>query len=148
MKAPPTRLVLAFALIAAAAAAVVVALLAVGGPGAGRLERMDELRVRQAVELVNAIERHRIFTGQLPDTLETVRPTLSGQAPIRDPETGQPYDYEALGGGRFRVCVGLSAPEAALEHPGPIRMAESRRIATMTREPDGRVCWRSADAPG
>lgn len=148
MTPPPIRLALAFALIAAAAAAVVVALLAVGGPGAARLERTDEVRVRQVVDLVNAIERHRIFAGRLPDSLEAVRPTLSGPAPIRDPETGEPYEYEQLGGGRFRLCARLSAPAAALQHPGPIRMAESKRVAPVTRETDGRACWQSADAPG
>ena len=144
-----SRLALALGLVAVAAVAVVAALVTIGGPGAARLERLDEVRVREAVELVNAIERHRILTGGLPETLEEVRPGISGPPSIRDPGTGAPYEYEILGDRRFRICVRLSAPDAALAWPGPIRMPESPRIATMTRDPGGeRACWESADPPG
>ena len=143
------RLALALGLVALAAVAVVAALVTIGGPGAARLERLDEVRIREAVELVNAVERHRILTGRLPETLEEVRAGPSGPPSIRDPETGAPYEYAVLGERRFRVCIRLSAPEAALAWPGPIRMPESPRLATMALEPGGeRACWESADPPG
>lgn len=147
MKGPP-RLALALGVLVVVALTVVAALLMVGGPGTARLERLDELRLREAVELVNAIERHRIFTGRLPESLDAVRAGLSGPPPIRDPETGEPYGYEALGERRFRVCTRLSMPDAALPRPAPIRISESRRIATVVSDPEsGRVCWESAEAP-
>ena len=140
------RLALALALAAAGAIAAAAALLMVGGPGAARLERLDGLRVREAIELVAAIERHRMFTGRLPESLEAVRPTLSGPPPVSDPGTGEPYGYEILDESRFRVCARLSSPEAALEQPGPVRLPESRWLAAPSRVGD-RICWESARAP-
>ena len=143
------RLALALGLVALAAVAVVAALVTVGWPGAARLERLDEVRVREAVELVNAVEGHRILTGRLPETLEEVRAGPSGPPSIRDPGTGDLYEYEVLGERRFHVCIRLSAPDAALAWPGPVRVPESSRTATMTLDPGGeRACWDSADPPG
>ena len=151
MSAAPLRLSVALGFGAVAAVAVIVGLATVGGPGAARLERYDERRVRDVAELANAIERHRIFTGSLPESLDDVRAARSappGPPPTRDPDTGAPYDYEVLGDKRFRVCTRLSAPDAQPTMPGPIRMAESRRIANIVPDPAGeRLCWESAEPP-
>lgn len=142
------RLPLALALVAAVAAAVVAALLVVGGPGTARLERYDQRRVQDVAELVNAIERHRIFSSRLPETLEALRAGPSGPPPIRDPATGALYEYEPLDEGRFRVCTLLAVPGSPPPMPGPVRMADSRRIAHVQPVADGRLCWESADPPG
>lgn len=148
MSVPPRR-ALALGLAAAVAVAVVAALVTVGGPGTARLERLDELRIREAVELVDAIERHRIFTGRLPESLDTLRAGQSGPPPIRDPGTGEPYDYEVLGEARFRICIRLTAMESAPHMPAPPRMAQSRRITGTVPEPEsGRICWEMPEPPG
>ncbi len=148
MIAGPLRLPLALGIAAVAAAAVVVALVTVGGPGTARLERYDERRVRDMTELVNAIERHRIFAGRLPGSLGEVRAGLSGRPSITDPETGAPYGYEVLGDGRFRVCTRLSVPGAPPAMPGPIRLGDSRRVVNPVPGPEGRLCWETAAPPG
>lgn len=148
MSGPP-RLALALGLVAVVAAAVIAGLLTVGGPGTARMERLDEFRLREAGELVNAIERHRIFTGSLPETLDAMRAGPSGPTPTHDPETGKPYHYEVLDEARFRFCIRLSVPDAVAPMPAPLRIGESRRIAIMVRDPEsGRVCWESAGPPG
>lgn len=147
MSAAPLRLSVALGFGAVAAVAVIAGLATVGGPGAARLERYDERRVRDVAELANAIERHRIFTGSLPESLDAVRADPSVPPPTRDPETGAPYDYEVLGEKRFRVCTRLSAPDVQPPMLGPIRMAESRRVANIVPDPSGRLCWESAEPP-
>lgn len=148
MSAAPLRLAVALGFGAVAAVAVIAGLATVGGPGAARLERYDERRVRDVAELVNAIERHRIFTGNLPESLDAVRTDRAGRPPIHDPETGAPYEYEVLADKRFRVCTRLSAPDAQPPMPGPIRMAESRRVANIVPDAEGGLCWESAEPPG
>ncbi|HET7409857.1 MAG TPA: hypothetical protein VFJ13_06630, partial [Paracoccaceae bacterium] len=118
MNGPP-RIALALGLVAAVAVAVVAALLTVGGPGMARLERLDEHRARDLAELAEAIERYRIFSGRLPQSLDEIRAGPSRQPPIRDPETRAPYAYEVLGEGRFRVCARLSLPDAPPPVPEP-----------------------------
>ena len=148
MKGPP-RIALALGLAAAGAAAVAAALLTVGGPGTARLERLDERRARDLGELAAAVERHRVFTGRLPASLDEVRDGPSGSPPIHDPETGAPYEYEVLGEGRFRVCARLSLPEAPPPGPDPLRIPDSSRVAgTMMDAEGGRLCRETVEPPG
>ena len=149
------RAVLALGLATAAAMAVIAGLATVGGPGTARLQRIDERRARDLVELVNAVERHRMLTGSLPASLEGLRadragvPDPSGQPAILDPETGEPYAYEVLAGGRFRLCMRLSLPGSPPAWTDPIRIPGSRRVASMVSDADtGRLCWQTAEPPG
>lgn len=148
MSGPP-RLALALSLVGAVAVVVVAALLMVGGPGTARLARLDEVRARELIELVHAIERHRILTGSLPSKLDQLHIGPTGPAPIRDPATGEPYVYEPLGDTRFRVCAVLAVPRAAPAVPEPLRLDSSRRVAAMRVDPGtGRTCWESVEPPG
>src|SRR5690606_34129574 len=145
----PPRIALALGLAAAGAVAIVAALLSVGGPGTARLERLDERRARDLGELAGAVERHRVFTGRLPEALDEVRAGPSGPPPARDPETGAPYDYEVLGEQRFRVCARMSLPEAPPPGPHPLRIPDSSRVAGAVMDAEtGRLCRETAEPPG
>lgn len=148
------RITLALGLAAAAAMAVVAALLTIGGPGTGRLERLDARRAGDLAELAHAIEHHRAVAGQLPDSLDALvgqvvedSGTPPGRPHLRDPQTGERYGYEVLGDARFRVCARLSLPGSP-SRADRFRSAASHRIARVVPDPDGnRLCLEPAAPP-
>lgn len=145
----PPRIALVLSLAFAVAVAVGAALLTVGGPGTARLQRLDEQRVQDVQALVEAIERHRVFTGRLPTTLAELRTGRSGDPPPQDPGTLAPYGYEILDADRFRVCTELSGPDAAPPLPEPVRTGDQRRVVATLRDPEtGELCRESDASPG
>lgn len=128
------RLVLLLGLPIAAVLAITAALLVIGGPSKARLERMDERRTSDLSTLASAIERHQLFTGNLPASLTELRERLetrgsANRPPETDPETGVPYSYKRLGDTHFRICTDLALPDAASPPMQP-------RIAGFPENPD------------
>ena len=143
------RLALLLGLPMAALIAIAVALLAVGGPSKARLERLDERRISDLSALASAIERHRVFTSHLPDSLAEVRERLEARGsanhpPEVDPETGVPYSYERLGDEHFRICADLALPDTASPPMQPriagFRGNPDRGMEIVPRQEGNRFC--------
>jgi hypothetical protein len=109
-------LIATLAIAAAVGAAVVTGLVYTGGPGAGRAERRDEVRLRDLGALADLtrcladLDDHR-----LPDRLGP-EPRCGTKIALADPFTGTPYRYDRLSDWSFRLCAVLERPEAA----GPV----------------------------
>lgn len=87
----------------------------VGGPGHGRMERMDEKRMSDLREISRALSCD-INNTALPETLEPDEPVDYCNRKIRggkwkDPVTGLPYEYSLLGDNRFKVCAVFALSE-------------------------------------
>ena len=129
-----------FALVATAVvlASVVAGLLATGGPGEARLEKLDEAR-RSDLRAIETTLRNGWRRGQA--TPEILGDDRSGLSPgyLRDPETGEPYGYRALSDTAAEVCATFAR-------------AYDRRSAyldgsAVTAHPAGRACFTLSPDP-
>ena len=96
---------LAIAGAVAAAVAVGAGLWVIGPPEAQRVLRLDERRVRDVDEIVNAVRGYHELERTLPRDLATLSSRPGSTVPTRDPETGAPYEYVVVAPDRFRVCA-------------------------------------------
>jgi len=102
---------------ALATVAVVVAIgwgfVLVGSPGARRLERFDEQRLRDLQAIAREIHKLTVEDDQpprlkqplpatLPDAVERARVE---RIKLNDPETGEPYRYLAKSESSFELCA-------------------------------------------
>ena len=87
------------------AAALVAGLIVVGGPSRGALEKRDNARLQDLLQLQNQVSCIRNGQpGALPATLDPT-PQCDYGAPTTDPVSGQPYVYERVGEDQFRLCA-------------------------------------------
>lgn len=105
----------AVALAAVTGLAVVGGLIATGGPGTARLERLDERRMAELRVMARAIETWTEAGNPLPETADGLPERQVGL----DPVTSEPYGYEKLGDRQFRVCAELALP-GRLAAPEPL----------------------------
>jgi hypothetical protein len=87
--------------------AVAAGLLALGSPREQRARRLDDRRLDDLRAIAGTVDLHWTRDGRLVATLDQVKPELP-PASERDPETGEPYTYEPLGGDRYRLCATFS----------------------------------------
>jgi len=128
-------LAVTFVVIAALVAGVVV----LGPPSEARKRRLDQRRVEDLVGIQAAV---RSYAGQH----DAVPPDLSAldQAPRpamrrKDPETGMPYEYEAVGAHVYRLCAVFSArsdeADSTLPYSGEAWHHDSGRQCFERHEP-------------
>lgn len=126
------------ALGAMVAAALIAGLLTVGGPRQGAMEKRDDARFSDLLQLENQINCVRNGReGALPDTLTPTAACDYG-ARTEDPITGETYRYERLDDDSYRLC-------ADFENTARIAERAERRLGriedgclTVTPEP-----WRA-----
>lgn len=88
------------------AAAVVGGLIVVGGPGEGRLERLDDARLDDLRTIERAVAERWERTGTLPPSLDSLRAAnLLLPDDLVDPETDEPYDYRVLSDSTYELCA-------------------------------------------
>jgi hypothetical protein len=96
------------------AASGAVALSLIGGfalldsPSQERVRRLDARRVEDLRSLAGAVDLHWSRANALPRSLDelTLEP---GYRPLPlDPETGNPYEYRALGADTYELCAGFA----------------------------------------
>ena len=90
--------------------ALILALIEVGGPARGALEKRDEARFRDLLQLQSLAYCVFHEDKSLPETLEP-KGTCSRPVRSNDPITGQPYTYERLDETRFRLCADFEDPD-------------------------------------
>jgi len=121
--------------------AVVWGLALTGSPGTARLHRFDDRRIEDLrtirTEIANIClgdaqyrsleERH--LQQPLPATLDEVADSAKTRRPeIRDPETGEAYEYDVLDETRFRLCA-------------TFRFARDEVYEPAWNHPPGRQCF-------
>lgn len=99
------------ALAALVAGLVALGLLAVGGPGAGRMEKRDDARLSDLQEISQYVRCVADAQGKvLPEALD---PMTTCQRDLRrtDPFTDAPYRYERVSDTSYRLCAGFEGAE-------------------------------------
>ena len=81
------------------------AFLAMDTPGQVRENRLDLRRVRDLVQLSDAIEAWQRRHGALPASLVELAAQPGVSLPIRDPVDGAAYGYEPGTGSNYRLCA-------------------------------------------
>jgi type II secretory pathway pseudopilin PulG len=92
-----------FAAVAAIAAGIAV----IGPPEQIRMQRLDSLRINNLRTLTNMITNYRRTHDSVPNTLEQLdEPGGSSINPnLKDPVTGEPYEYHAKNSSSYEVCA-------------------------------------------
>lgn len=88
------------------AAAVVGGLLTVGGPGEGRLEKLDAARLDDLRTIERAVVEKWDRTGALPPSLDSLHAAnLLLADDLVDPETSERYAYRVLSDSTAELCA-------------------------------------------
>ena len=96
-----------------------------GSPSTARRVRLDEQRTNDLRQIYSAVEQYYNVEARytLPPTLETLRiePT-SYVTSILDPQSRQPYTYEATGPESYKLCANFEteASNNSMNEPFPV----------------------------
>lgn len=101
------RAMLALGAIVVAAAAA-AGLVVIGSPASERQRRIDERRVEALASLSRAVEVYRSRHGRLPDNLAALERGTGVELADRDPETGRPFEYRAVGDAEYELCASFA----------------------------------------
>jgi hypothetical protein len=99
-------LALKIAAVVAVFAAIGAGLVVLGSPADVRARRLDEQRIEHLREWTRAIDAYWTANNQLPVSLDEVRRQQAWtHLTVNDPETGQPYVYQAKGAVAYELCA-------------------------------------------
>ena len=98
-------------------ATIVAAIVVMGSPSTQRLSRLDERRVTDLGNLVQAIQAYREAHDRLPADLPVLAAEPGSRLAIVDPGTGQPYGYAVLGAREYQLCARFDTDTAATMEP-------------------------------
>lgn len=102
------------------AALVIWAFSVVRSPMDARANLTDDARIRDIDTIARLVDCHYTYFGALPETLEIMATELeqkSSREPVaigcaatlpRDPDSGVPYPYEAIGEERYQLCASFT----------------------------------------
>jgi len=91
----------------------------VGSPGTRRSERFDEQRLSDLQTIVREAgllcltekDGERVLKSPAPKSLDALAAAArDSRVPIRDPETGEPYQYEFIDEKTIKVCAEFTFP--------------------------------------
>ncbi len=98
-------------------ATIVAAIVVMGPPSTQRLSRLDERRVTDLGNLVQAIQAYREAHDRLPADLPVLAAEPGSRLAIVDPDTAQPYGYAVLGAREYQLCARFDTDTAATMEP-------------------------------
>ena len=98
-------------------ATIVAAIMVMGPPSAQRLSRLDERRVTDLGNLVQAIQAYREAHDRLPADLPVLAAEPGSRLAIVDPGTAQPYGYAVLGTREYPLCARFATDTATTMEP-------------------------------
>jgi len=84
---------------------VVFAIVLLDSPAQERLERLDDRRVSDLREISYAVDAYWTREAKLPPSLEELSNEQRIVTEIRDPETGEQYEYRVLGDDGYELCA-------------------------------------------
>lgn len=118
------------------AISVVVAFLAIGSPWEIRRERLDAQRTSDFQRLSAAIENYHRTHGRLPAQLSDLEGEPHSFVDIRDPISGETYEYIPGANERaYRLCARFETESGeGASRPG-------REGGTFWRHQQGRTCY-------
>ena len=91
--------------VVAVLAAVVGGLVLLGPPAEERARRLDERRVEDLRRISDATNVYWTRHMRLPESLEELSAQPGTSIVSRDPETGEPYGFQRLGGEIYELCA-------------------------------------------
>lgn len=119
MRRPSANSILVVCVSAAILAAVISGAVLLDSPAEARLRRFDERRVDDLRELSYAVDAFWTREGRLPDSLDELGKEERIVWELADPETGEPYEYRALGETTFELCAEFASDAGFDEHDAP-----------------------------
>jgi hypothetical protein len=85
--------------------AVIAAVIIMDPPGVQRKRRIDAHRVNNLKNISTAIDSYWERKKSLPASLNVLDREPGLKIPLKDPETGHPYNYEVLDKESYRLCA-------------------------------------------
>ena len=90
----------------AAVGAIVAGIAVIGSPTQIRERRLDSQRVQHLQSLSNTITNYRRTHDSVPDALEKLeQPSVHVGPWLKDPATGEPFDYRAKDASTYEICA-------------------------------------------
>lgn len=128
----------AVAVVLAVGACIVGGLMLAGSPRASRLSRLDDRRERDLQSIAASIDAYWSQHEELPDGIEGLtRQRISRAQSVRDPESGEPYEYRVTGERTYELCGTF-----ALEDRSPSVVYQPRQSSPSAwSHPAGRTCF-------
>jgi hypothetical protein len=138
---PGTQLIVGF-VIGLVALAVISGLVVMGSPGEARARRLDERRVADLRGITRATNLYRTRHDRLPESLQELAQDPEVSVHVRDPATGESYEYQVLGPKTYAVCARFERVDPDSSYPEPASVPEDA-----WRHAAGRQCFQR-EAPG
>ena len=91
-------------------ASIIYGFFLIGSPATQRAKRFDEQRINDLSITQNEIVSYWQQKAVLPVSLDNLKNQISGFVPPADPETKQPYEYEAIAQLSFKLCATFKTP--------------------------------------
>lgn len=129
------RLLVAASLIVVATLAA--ALWTMDSPSTQRNLRLDQRRVNELEQLTSMVSLWHDEHGRLPKTLAELASQPGWSPAVRDPASGQPYEYAVISTRGYRLCAVFATSTA---EPDPARRGARWHDARWLH-PAGRHCF-------
>jgi hypothetical protein len=111
---------LAGCVIACVLVAFVAGLFIAGSPGQARAGRLDDERVNDLRSIASSVDEYWGHHGSPPPDLESLAEERGLRLrSIRDPQSGEPYEYRVLTDTSYELCATFSASSSDSEARGP-----------------------------
>jgi len=121
-------------------ASIVAGFFIVGSPAKQRQIRFDQQRVEDLQVIQSQVLNFWQQKAALPDQLAELEDDISGwQAPL-DPETDEPYEYQALGDLDFKLCAYFST-QSKVQNMSPKERFSPRGFSGNFEHGIGRECF-------
>lgn len=93
-------------------ATLVAAIVVMDSPAQQREQRMDARRVQDLQRMERAVNAYYAVHKSLPADMATIEAQPGWGLGLVDPESGEPYHYEAVGEHGYRLCAGFRTDTA------------------------------------
>ncbi|TSC60385.1 MAG: hypothetical protein LiPW15_263 [Parcubacteria group bacterium LiPW_15] len=134
---------LGYLFVGLVAIVIIFGLWSIGGPGAAKMQRMDDQRISDLQNLQSQIIYYWQGKQKLPATLEGLVDSTRGVYVPVDPETGAAYSYKTTGDLSFELCAKF-AKEYKLSTPISVAPYDAKPTGLMAGSwdhPVGDYCF-------
>jgi Domain of unknown function (DUF5671) len=128
---------------------IVAGFFIVGTPAQARLQRFDAQKVSDLQNIQSQVTTYYQAKQKLPAVISDLNNSLNyGPVPV-DPQSGQPYSYQATGALSFKLCAEFNAesrsnqlsPETRVAMPAPIGVKGGIAPQDNWQHVAGQVCF-------
>ena len=93
-------------------ATLVAAIALMDSPAQQREQRLDARRVQDLQRIEHAVASYQQQHETMPRDMQAIAALPGWSLAVVDPESGQPYAYDATGGRGFRLCASFGTDSA------------------------------------